>query len=302
MIPPRRPPLSPEAERELLLKARAGDMRALSVLLATHEAAARRALRFLIGEPEDVNDLMQEALMDAYAQMGEHDDGMPFARWLQHLAVRQATNFLALKKRWRAAAQIHVQLACAEADVSGDVMQAMIEPEFEYSIGDHLAFCFAGRARSLSMEQQFAVVLVDVLDFPVADAARTMRLRDVDLQRYLADGRVALQGLFDRMCGFSRAEAPCDQCRGLRHAAPEGHKGPASDPPGLDAETSEDRRRHRLRVVRAADLDGGPGRALLDLLAGMTTRLEAERETPPERDNELPDGVARWQELQELVN
>ena len=290
------------AESDLLRRAKTGDGGALSTLLKAHEPAARRALRFLVAERDDVNDLMQETLLDAFTRIAEHETGTPFSLWLQTFAIRQAGTFLALKKRWRPAAQIHLQKACANAGISGDVMDVLRDDSLSFNIRDHVGFCFAAVGRSLPMQQQMAVVLTDLLDFSLEQAADALRMRVDDVRTYSDDGRIAMQALYDRMCRFSNAQGACDQCRGLRAVAPGERNLRQADPAGLDAESGENRRRHRLRVVREADIDRGPAQKLHDLLFGMLSRNEADRDTAAETDDEIPGGVARWEELQDFNN
>lgn len=289
-------------DRVLLQKAKGRDQAALSTLLRAHEDGARRLVRLLVGHPDDVNDLMQDAMLEAFTDIDQAPADASFGSWLCNLALRKATAFLALQRRWRTAAQILVEDLCESHGLMGEVMDKIGEDDFAFDVRNHVTFCFAAVGRGLPLEQQTAIILVDVLGLSFDQAADALQARAVDVERFAADARVALTETYDRLCGLVDAGNACDQCRGLRAVAPEDRKGPDCDRLGLDVDAADDRLRRRLRVVREANLDRGPDRKLHDLLYGLMSDNEANRDTPPEEDQRIPSGQVRWEPLLQLRN
>lgn len=305
-MPKRTAPLPLETERALVAQARTGDRRASSQLLQALQPAARDLLRRFVGQPDDVDDLTQDALLAAFEALPAHPEGQGFAAVVDAEAVKLLLAFFAEeRRRWRPGAQLHLEQACADAEENlDDVQEALAEEGFSYDVREHVAFCFTAVSRSLPLEQQTAVLLVDVLGFDLERAAAVTTTEPDQVRRFLEAGRTALLDLYERMCRLAVDDAVCDQCRGLRDASPEGRKGPIIGDNGftLAQVTPQARMSKRLEVVREADLDAGTSRPLHDLLYRMLARLEANRTTPVAKDPELPTTRARWEALQSRNN
>lgn len=302
---PRRPTLPADAERALLERGRAGDRRASSQLLQAFEPGIRDLVRRFVGQPDDVDDLTQDVLLAGFEGIATSSEGGSLTPTVEDAAVKAAMTFLSDQRRWRPAAHIHLERACADAEANlDDVQEALADESSSYDVREHVAFCFTQVARSLPLEQQTALLLVDVLGFGLERAAALTAAEVQHVQTFLSGGRAALQTIYERMCRMAVDDGVCDQCRGFRDAAPEGRKGPVIGPNGvtLAGATADERAHKRLQVVRDADLDRGSSRELHDLLYRMLARLEANRETPAAKDAELPPGRWRWEALQSRNN
>ena len=292
-------------ENELLAKARgdAGPLgrNALSKLLQAHQSSLAAVIRILVGHPKDLQDVLQEALVEAFTNL-ESSATLPFSSWLRGLAVQKSGEFLALQRKWRPAAQLAVQEYCAATETTLDVVNTFKEEGFAFDAKAHVSFCFTAVGRALPMEEQFVVVLVDVLGLSQKETARVLRINDDSLTRFLANGRTNLELLFGRLCGLVDVKNPCDLCRGLRAVAPENVRGVDPDTFGLDSGSAEERLHRRLKIVSEADLDAGPTHGLHDFLFELMSQNEANRETPKEHDEHLPTAPSRWEDLQTFNN
>src|SRR5207249_10400733 len=74
---------------ELVEAARAGDRHAFGELLGRHSARARAVVRALVG-PEDAEDVVQEAALCAYLDLGRLREPDRFGGWLCGIAVNLA--------------------------------------------------------------------------------------------------------------------------------------------------------------------------------------------------------------------
>lgn len=296
--------LTATEETDLLAKARAGDegSKALSRLLAAHQGGLRATIRSLVGHPKDLEDVLQEALVEAFTNLASSPPTRPFSSWLRELAVQKSSEFLALQRKWRPAAQLAVQDYCESTGTTGDVVATFAEDGFGFDVKSHVSFCFTAVGRSLPMEEQFAVVLVDVLGLSMQEAARVQRINDDSLQRFVTNGRTNLELLFGRLCGLVSEKNPCDLCRGLRAVAPENSRGVDPDSLGFDSGSGEERLHRRLKIISETDLDSGPTHSLHDFLFELMAQNEANRETPKEKDEHLPTQPSRWEELQTFNN
>jgi RNA polymerase sigma-70 factor (ECF subfamily) len=81
----------PLDERELIARARRGDVSAYEDLVRAFQDIAHRAA-YLIGGADDAEDAVQEAFVKAYRALPSFRDGSPFRPWLLRIVSNEARN------------------------------------------------------------------------------------------------------------------------------------------------------------------------------------------------------------------
>jgi RNA polymerase sigma-70 factor (ECF subfamily) len=79
-----------ELDLDLVATARAGDEVAFTRLIGAEIPAAYRAVLAVVGSPEDAQDVVQEAALRAWRQLGGLRDTERWPAWFRRIAVRQA--------------------------------------------------------------------------------------------------------------------------------------------------------------------------------------------------------------------
>ena len=79
-------------ERELVVAARAGDEVAFARLLETEAPRVYRAVLAVVRSPEDAQEVIQDASIRAWRQIGGLRDMDRWAAWYRRIAVRQAVD------------------------------------------------------------------------------------------------------------------------------------------------------------------------------------------------------------------
>ena len=251
----------------LLSAARGGDRAAFDRLFGPEVPKLRGVLRRLVGHPEDVNDLAQQALLRAFEGLGAFRGDSSAGTWLCSIGTRLAIDHLRARKRWRERAQTIFAAACLDDEaLAGEVGQAMSDPAFAYDVNEHIAYCFTCVGRSLTPEAQAALVLRDVLELSNDEAAAAIGLNRSTFRHRLAEARQQMQQRFEGLCALVNKEGVCWQCAGLREVTPRDRRGPA--PP------SELRWPRRLAIVREAALDRGRCRPMHDVFFRYTETQE----------------------------
>lgn len=221
----------------------------------------------MVGDPADVDDVVQETLIAAYGARSSFRGDAAFSTWLCAIGTRKALDFLRRAQRWRARAQVIYAAECVADETLGEEVGAVLhDPSVAYDAREHIAFCFTCVGRSLPPEQQAAVVLRDILGLSNGEAADALGVSTPVLRHALAAGRESMQQRFEGLCALVNKEGVCHQCSGLRQATPEQRRGPEIP----DVATLAD----RLGVVRQADLYGGATRALHELFFRRIGDLE----------------------------
>jgi RNA polymerase sigma-70 factor (ECF subfamily) len=85
---------NPVGERDLILRAQAGESAAFGLLVERYMRRAYYAALGLVGSHEDALDLSQEAFVRAYRARQRLDPDLPFYAWLYQILRRLCFNFV----------------------------------------------------------------------------------------------------------------------------------------------------------------------------------------------------------------
>jgi RNA polymerase sigma-70 factor (ECF subfamily) len=235
------------------------------VLLA--RPTLRRVIRRIVGHPDDTDELVQDAVVQAWQAVGAFRGESRFATWLCTIGIRLALDHLRRQKAWRVEAQVVYANECFQSEqMTGEVMAVFADPAFTYEVHEHIAYCFNCVGRSLPPPQQAVLVIREVLGWSGPEASKALGVTDSVMRHHLAAARDAMTQHFDGLCSLVNKEGICYQCKGLREAAPSSRQGGEIPPvPTLDA---------RLAVVRSAEIDSGASQMLHDLFWRRTKEIE----------------------------
>jgi RNA polymerase sigma-70 factor (ECF subfamily) len=92
-------------ERQLIERARRGDVGAYDELVRAHQEAAFRAAYMITRDVADAQDAAQEAFIRAYDALGRFDVRRPFRPWILRIATNAALNRVKASQRRQAMAE-----------------------------------------------------------------------------------------------------------------------------------------------------------------------------------------------------
>jgi RNA polymerase sigma-70 factor, ECF subfamily len=84
---------------DLIDAARSGSSEAQADLFGRHWREAWRTARAICGDDHRAEDIAQDALIRALAQLGKYDARRPFGAWLRRIVVNQALNSIRKDRR-----------------------------------------------------------------------------------------------------------------------------------------------------------------------------------------------------------
>ena len=87
-----------EGDEGLARRAQGGDATAFGTLAERHVAAARRAARSVLFDPDDADDAVQDGMLAAWRNIGGYDPGRPFRPWLLRIVVNAARDVARRRK------------------------------------------------------------------------------------------------------------------------------------------------------------------------------------------------------------
>jgi RNA polymerase sigma-70 factor (ECF subfamily) len=262
-------------EKASIAAAVAGDRASFDRLVAPHLGTLRGFVHRMIGHPDDAADLVQEALLRAFAGIGGFREGARFSTWLCSIAANACVDHLRREKRWRPYSQAYAEQECAGSpEMRQEILNLIGDPDFSFDAHEHIAACFTCVARSLPALQEAALVLREIFEYSNQEAADALGVTEPVLRNHLTAARGAMQETYEGLCSLVNKQGICHQCAGFRNVAKEGRKGPAVEPLGAPADGPEERFRVRLAVVRASPFVDGASQKLHDLLFDRIRRQE----------------------------
>lgn len=89
---------APTEEKELVRRARTGDLRAYDELVKRYQERIYATVYHMTSNHDDANDLAQEAFIKAFQALKSFKGGSSFYTWLYRIAVNKTINFLKQRK------------------------------------------------------------------------------------------------------------------------------------------------------------------------------------------------------------
>lgn len=164
-----------ELDRDLVREARRGSQPAFGRLVARHQQAVRTFLRRICADPQDADDLAQEAFLAAWERLGALKQDESVRGWLCGIAYRKSLTWR--RGRARAGARDAAWLTQAE-------------PAERIGAEDRMALAEA--MQSLPGDQRAAVALCLAGGFSHGEAASALGLPLGTVKSYVERGRAKL--------------------------------------------------------------------------------------------------------------
>lgn len=171
---------SPDEERALVARVRAGDAAAFDVLVRRHLRRAYAIAYRVLLHREDAEDLVQDAFMTALERIEMFDTRRPFAPWLNRIVLNRALN--ARKAR---------ALRRAEP-VPGSVSDTRAAPDVDAERAE-VRDRFAAALERLPERQRLVVRLIDGEGLDSAAVAAMLDVTPGTVRWYLHQARIALR-------------------------------------------------------------------------------------------------------------
>jgi RNA polymerase sigma-70 factor (ECF subfamily) len=169
-------------DRDLVVRARAGDRDAFARIAALSIARLDTVARLITRDPERAKDAVQETLARAWRDLPGLRDPDRFDAWLRRILVRACTDELrGMRRRTFETVLVDVH------------HPAFADPSAGLADRDALERAF----RHLDPEQRSLVVLYYFLDLPLADAAAAAGIPVGTAKSRLARARDALRAALD---------------------------------------------------------------------------------------------------------
>ncbi len=203
-------PAAEQTDEELVRAARAGSSGSFDALVRRHRARLRRAVRGVLRDPSEVDDVVQQAFLQAFTGLDGFEGTAPFSTWLTRIAMNEA---LMRARRSRRVERAAPQLVPYADAVPGT-------PEQEAASREAMERVEAAFPR-LSVHHREVIQLTTLNELSHAAVAERLGVSEGAVKVRLHRAREALRGLLVEREPAGAARPPRLV---LAHARP-GHNG-----------------------------------------------------------------------------
>ncbi|TVS16126.1 MAG: RNA polymerase sigma factor RpoE [Gammaproteobacteria bacterium] len=158
-------------DARLVERVQRGDKRAFDLLMGKYQHRIQVLVARYLRDPDDVQDVTQEAFVKAYRALPKFRAESQFYTWLYRIAINTAKNFLVARSRRPPASD--VDPAEAEYYAGGEVLQEIETPENRLA-GDELQRVVFAAIEELPEDLRTAVTLREFDGMSYEDIAAVM--------------------------------------------------------------------------------------------------------------------------------
>ena len=83
-------PTATLADEEIVRRVRAGDSAVFEILMRRHNQRVYRVVRAVVKDDADIEDVMQQAYINAFTHLHQFEDRSQFSTWLIRIALHEA--------------------------------------------------------------------------------------------------------------------------------------------------------------------------------------------------------------------
>ena len=194
-----------------------GDIQAFQNLFLEFQPQLKSYLYRLLTDRADVEDLSQDTFVKAYDKLATFKGNSSLKTWIFQIATHLAIDFLRKRKRWSADAQDQSKaLAMGDSNIRQTFERVnKLSPLGAYDVKEHIDFCFTCISKTLSIEEQIAVILKDIYAFSRKEIAGILGKTEGVVKHLLHEGRKIMMDIFDKRCALINKEGACHQCTEL---------------------------------------------------------------------------------------
>ena len=204
-------------KEKILEKALAGDINSFQTLFAEFQNQLKSYLYRLLTDRDDVDDLTHDTFIKAFDKIATFNQNSSLKTWVFRIATNLAYDHLRKLKRWPTDAQDQgANLAIGTVEI-GQAFRIVHQTSNAgaYEMKEHIDFCFTCISKTLPIENQVALILKDVYDFPVKEIGLILDKTEGIVKHLLIYARDTMTGIFDNRCALVNKNGACDQCSQL---------------------------------------------------------------------------------------
>jgi len=201
-------------KEEILRAAISGDINAFQTLFAEFQNQLKSYLYRLLADRNDVDDLTHDTFIKAFTKISTFNGDSSLKTWVFQIATNLAYDHLRKLKRWQADAQDRG----ADLAIGSDEVKRVFWMVHDtsnagaYEMREHIDFCFTCISKTLTIENQVALILKDIYDFQIKEICLILGKTEGVIKHLLNDARNIMTDIFENRCALINKNGVCHQC------------------------------------------------------------------------------------------
>ena len=196
------------SDEEVVRRVVEGDAALFEILMRRHNQRIYRAVRAILRDDDEVEDVMQQAYLNAFQHLGQFAGDSQFATWLTRIAVNEA-----LARRRKRARFIGE----GEDDVTISLVESTVPDPERQAAGAQLRELMEREIAALPDSFRAVVMMREVEEMSTAETAACLGISEDLVKTRLHRGRTMLRDNLYRRAGvtldsvFTFGNARCDR-------------------------------------------------------------------------------------------
>jgi len=181
-------------DEEIVRRIVAGDVALFEILMRRHNQRVARAVRAILGGDDEVEDVMQQAYLNAFEHLRQFAGEARFATWLTRIAVNEALARRRKRDRFFSEGGNEITIASLESEVPDPEQQAA---------GSELRQAMEREVEALPDAFRTVLVLRDVEGLSTAETAASLDISEDLVKTRLHRARTMLRDNLYRRAGVT---------------------------------------------------------------------------------------------------
>jgi RNA polymerase sigma factor (sigma-70 family) len=194
-------------DRELVLRAQAGDRDALERLIVRHQAWIYNIVRRMLYWPQDSEDTTQEILIKVITKLSTFEGRSSFRTWLYRMVINHVLN---LKRRQSEGWDFDRYKVALEAMPDKELPDPhSIPADIQLVVEEAKIGCTTGVLLCLDREQRLIYVLSEIFGATDLVGAELFEITRENFRQKLSRARRDLHAFLNDQCGLVNSANPC---------------------------------------------------------------------------------------------
>lgn len=188
---------------EVVERVKAGETALYEIIMRRYNQRLYRVARAIVRDDSEAEDVMQDAYVRAYQNLGQFRGAAAFSTWLTRIAVNEALGRLRLRNR-----NPQLEDDDSNGEDSMNLADTSPDPELSASVAE-LGHLLEQAVLDLPEQYRAVVMLRDIEELNTADTAAVLDLTEDNVKVRLHRGRaMAREWLFERVGANARHAFP----------------------------------------------------------------------------------------------
>src|SRR4051812_30409934 len=199
------------SDEEIVHRILEGEPVLFEILMRRHNQRVYRAIRSILRDDSETEDVMQEAYVRAYEHLGQFEGRAQFSTWLTRIAVHEALRRAAARGKFD---PLDWDDHEGEEGPMATFQSKSLNPEASASRGE-LSGLLEDAILALPQSYRAVIMLRDIEEMSTAETAEVLSLTEANVKVRLHRGHELMRGELLERAGASSAQAflfPATRC------------------------------------------------------------------------------------------